>query len=89
MPLASLPRTSDAMRYEPAVSGAKVKLADSPGWRPRWGSGVLQSGWIGWVALPFFTTAHELGTVERFAHCTVTCHPTGTLSTSEPLPYPS
>ena len=82
MPLASWPTTSDAMRYEPGAAGVNVNVAELPGWR----SGVVHDGSTGCVALSSLTTEHELGTVPRFSHCTVTCQPTGTVSTSDPPP---
>ena len=82
MPLASWPSTSDAMRYEPGVVGVNVKVAELPGSR----SGVVHDGSIACVAFSSLTTEHELATVPRFSHCTVTFQATGTVSTSDPLP---
>src|SRR5690348_1643971 len=86
IPLASLPATSDAMRYEPVFDGLKTKLADWFGSRPRCGSGVLHPSCSGLVSLPHETTAHDVGTVARFSHCTVICQPTGIVSINAPLP---
>jgi len=84
MPLASLPSTREAMRRLPGVCGVKVKLADSPGSSPRCGFGVDHDGSTGEVSVRPATTAQEFGTVPRFSHCTVTCQPMGTVSTSAP-----
>src|SRR5579859_3536647 len=88
IPLASLPPTSEAIRKLPVLVGTKSKLADCPGSSPRDGLGVDHCGSIGLASCRPRTTEHELGTVPRFSHWTVTRQPTGTVTTSAPLPYP-
>jgi hypothetical protein len=72
------------MRKLPVWLGLKTKLADSPGFKPRVGSGVDHDGSMGLVERLPVTTAHEFGIVPWFKHWIVIAQPTGTRSTSEP-----